>query len=373
MFTPTLPIHASSPPSYWTDVRPARRPSLTMVQSWLDNTHALAVPGTASAAKATHRFRSSKKAPNRPHRAFSALEPSQLVFPSPLVEHRRASGSAASPLTSSSSPTVGDLVFPVAPHDALRPRTDACPPPVPAKSWTPNRGRRTRPSSSGSSTLVGSPVLVAKPSADSLKHCKCAAVTPRITDVVVVAPLPPASSARARTRLAARKPAPLAPACAPVPPRATPPPPRPARSPLRAVPRPRSRPGREDSARAASASTHRDSDSDSDSDSDPLSRFVSARLARLDAFTRTLRQLAGDDAVAHEEATAGATSFDLPALELPWLPTLFPRGAPSPVRQEKEQEQERDASALATPSPRRSSALSSSSFTPPSVCATAWV
>ncbi|GJN90704.1 hypothetical protein Rhopal_003718-T1 [Rhodotorula paludigena] len=57
---------------------------------------------------------------------------------------------------------------------------------------------------------------------------------------------------------------------------------------------------------------------------------LSPRLARLAAFTNTLESIAGGAAqgrrLSMEEA--GATSWELPDLELPWLPTLFPDGTP---------------------------------------------
>ncbi|BGP16443.1 hypothetical protein JCM10213v2_004445 [Rhodosporidiobolus nylandii] len=55
---------------------------------------------------------------------------------------------------------------------------------------------------------------------------------------------------------------------------------------------------------------------------------LSPRLARIAAFSTTLAQLHPEPEKEADAANAFETSFELPELELPWLPTLFPSGAP---------------------------------------------
>ncbi|BGO99887.1 hypothetical protein RTBOTA2_004015 [Rhodotorula toruloides] len=72
------------------------------------------------------------------------------------------------------------------------------------------------------------------------------------------------------------------------------------------------------------SSRHRSSSASTSSES------LSPRIARITAFTSKLAQITSTRA-GFEDAVrihAGATSFDLPELELPWLPTLFPHGTP---------------------------------------------
>ncbi|KAJ8294207.1 hypothetical protein OF846_002762 [Rhodotorula toruloides] len=88
------------------------------------------------------------------------------------------------------------------------------------------------------------------------------------------------------------------------------------------------------------------------------SESLSPRIARIAAFTSKLAQITStrtgfEDAM---QIHAGATSFDLPQLELPWLPTLFPHG--TPVLDVD------DESAPFSPFPSSDSSFSASSSTP---------
>ncbi|GAA6001413.1 hypothetical protein JCM10207_006654 [Rhodosporidiobolus poonsookiae] len=55
---------------------------------------------------------------------------------------------------------------------------------------------------------------------------------------------------------------------------------------------------------------------------------LSPRLARIAAFTSTISQLSTPAKVQEQAQHAFATSFELPEIDLPWLPTLFPEGTP---------------------------------------------
>ncbi|GAA6028164.1 hypothetical protein JCM8097_006892 [Rhodosporidiobolus ruineniae] len=55
---------------------------------------------------------------------------------------------------------------------------------------------------------------------------------------------------------------------------------------------------------------------------------LSPRLARIVAFTSTVSRRGSKDDDATVDQHALETSFDLPEIELPWLPTLFPSGTP---------------------------------------------
>ncbi|GAA5895952.1 hypothetical protein JCM6882_005569 [Rhodosporidiobolus microsporus] len=96
---------------------------------------------------------------------------------------------------------------------------------------------------------------------------------------------------------------------------------------------------------------------------------LSPRLARIAAFTSTVAQLGGEDegvqgrgavaAAATEHAVRLRNSFDLPEIELPWLPTLFPEGTPvTPPRSSFPSPQMRTVHAMAAapPSPATSGA-----------------
>ncbi|BGP32336.1 hypothetical protein JCM10296v2_004117 [Rhodotorula toruloides] len=88
------------------------------------------------------------------------------------------------------------------------------------------------------------------------------------------------------------------------------------------------------------------------------SESLSPRIARITTFTSKLAQITSTRA-GFEDAVrihAGATSFDLPELELPWLPTLFPHG--TPVLDVD------DDSAPFSPFPSSDSSISASDSTP---------
>ncbi|BGP40335.1 hypothetical protein JCM10450v2_004315 [Rhodotorula kratochvilovae] len=271
--------------------------------------------------------------------------------------------SSASTSSSSSSSSL-DLPSPTAvvPAPLPSPRALRSPPliaspPLPAKS-RPSKlfPRRSRQSSSGTSTLVGSPFLLPKASLDSLKFWELASSPPPVTDIVVHAP---PRGARAPRRLP-RKAVPLAqgdevlasPTTAKTQHAPPPRPPRSLRRPsppfvdglwcdsgraLPALPTDASRSSSSSSTTSSSGPfpAHRRSSTalpSSPSPSSPAPLSLSPRLARLAAFASTLSQLEGDAALARRlslEVAAGESSFALPELELPWLPTLFPLGTPT--------------------------------------------